>query len=165
MILTWIHHYYDGWEMVFFFYSIILSSEVSWHSVSSWAILRLFVCLSIYLSVSFNLSIFLLAEIHGFLFWARGYNLLLTLLFWRSTCLGFGHYSSFTLTSISFSMPSSFFERFIPVWKHISGSFTLPRSENQPFLQVAPDSCSGGWCSEIKTWTLGVLIAPGRLSF
>lgn len=120
----------------FFFNSIILSSAISWHSVSSWAILCLFVCLSVYLSVSFNLSIFLLAEIHGFLFWARSYNLLLTLLFWRSTCLRFGHYSSFILTSISFSMPLSFFERFIPVRKHISGSFTLPRSENQPFLQA-----------------------------
>lgn len=72
MILTWIHYYYDSWEMVFF-YSIILSSGVSWHSLSSRAILYLFVCLSVYLSVSFSLYIFLLAEIHGFLFWAMGY--------------------------------------------------------------------------------------------
>ena len=128
-------------EKWYFLNSIILSSGVSWHSVSSWAILYLFVCLSIYLSVPFYLSVFLLAEIHGFLFWTRGYNLLLTLLFWRSTCLRFDRYSSFTLTSISFSMPSSFFECFILIRKHISGSFTLKISHffKEPQIPVVED--------------------------
>ena len=126
------------------------------------------VCLSVCLSICIFLSIFL------FFYWQKImdsyfgkwaiYNPLLTLLFWRSTCLRFGHYSSFQLTSVSFSMPSSFFECFILVRKHTSGSFTLPQSENQPFLQGAPHSCSGGWCSEVKAWTLGVLLALGRLS-